>query len=53
MQSYVIGTHYQEPKSLIEALQQLDLSMSKVFMSATNKNSQIFLGGDSNLGDIN
>lgn len=49
----LIGSFYREPKSSLQALEQLELSISKIVQSNKYKNNKIFIGGDFNLGDIN
>ena len=51
-ESILVGAFYREPKSTMEALEQLDLSISRIFKSNKYRNCKIFLGGDFNLGDI-
>lgn len=51
-ESILVGTFHREPKSTMEAQEQLDLSISRIFKSNKYRNCKIFLGGDFNLGDI-
>ncbi|XP_060561750.1 uncharacterized protein LOC132721460 [Ruditapes philippinarum] len=48
----LVGAFYREPKSQIETLNELDISLGKIGNSEKYRNCKIFLGGDFNLGDI-
>ena len=48
----LVGAFYRKPKSLIETLTELDISLSKIENSEKYRNCEIFLGGDFNLRDI-
>jgi len=48
-ESILVGAFYREPKSTMEALEQLVLSISRIFKSNKYRNCKIFLGGDFNL----
>ena len=49
----LIGAFYREPKSSLDALDQLNNSLCKINNNTKYKNCIIKLGGDFNLGDIN
>ncbi|KAK6191217.1 hypothetical protein SNE40_002954 [Patella caerulea] len=51
-EAILIGAYYREPKSKIEALDELKKSLSKIQNDPSYRNMKIFLGGDFNLGDI-
>jgi len=51
-ENILIGSYYREPKSKLEALEELDKSLSKIANSNVYKNMKLFIGGDFNLGDI-
>ncbi|KAK6186985.1 hypothetical protein SNE40_006239 [Patella caerulea] len=51
-EAILIGAYYREPKSKIEALDELEKSLSKIQNDPSYRNMKIFLGGDFNLGDI-
>ena len=48
----LVGAFYREPKSVIETLTELDISLSKIENSEKYRNCKIFLGVDFNLRDI-
>ena len=48
----LVVAFYRKPKSLIETLTEIDISLSKIENSETYRNCKIFLGGDFNLCDI-
>ena len=48
----LVVAFYREPKSLIETLTEIDISLSKIENSEKYRNCKIFLGGDFNLRDI-
>ena len=48
----LVGSYYREPKSTLDALDELDLSLNKAETLKPYKNMKKFLAGDFNLGDI-
>jgi len=51
-ENILIGSYYREPKSKLQALEELDKSLSKIANSNVYKNMKLFIDGDFNLGDI-
>ena len=48
----IVGGFYREPKSQIDTLTELEISLSKIGSSKTYWNCKIFFGGDFNLGHM-